>query len=117
MVLPMYEENSASPAKMTDVTLNCIVKEKPEAVFQVSINRNASIDKFKEAIKEKLPSTFGNIDTIGIQVWFVQIAQNDTQLERLTYDIRPVGTVLGTTPSYEATRATSSVESQLAYIN
>ena len=47
----------------------------------------------------------------------MQIAQNDTQLERLTYDIRPVGTVLGTTPSYEATRATSSVESQLAYIN
>ncbi|CAB5393404.1 unnamed protein product [Rhizophagus irregularis] len=83
-------ENSTPPA-MPEITLNCIVRDKPTEVFQVSIDKNA--------------------------IWFVQVAQNDTRLAQFTYDMRPIGTILGTTPAYEVTQATRSVESHLEYIN
>ena len=68
MGLLMYGENIAPPAGMSVITLNCIVKESPEAIFQVSISREKSVYKLKKVIKNALPDVFQNIDPIGIRL-------------------------------------------------
>ncbi|CAI2177948.1 6731_t:CDS:2 [Funneliformis geosporum] len=50
---------------MSEITLSCIVKEFTEAIFDITINRNKNILRFKDKIKEELQDSFQNIDIIG----------------------------------------------------
>ncbi|CAB4480898.1 unnamed protein product [Rhizophagus irregularis] len=90
MGLHVYEENSASPAEMTKITFNCIVKESPENIFNVTVNKKENVLDLKDAIKEKLLDTFRKVDTIGITVWFVEIEQDDKRLEQLKEEDKSV---------------------------
>ena|SRR5437868_2745104 len=78
MGLPMYEEIMDD-----EIILNCIVKESPGTIFQVSINEKKSIYKLKKEIKKELSDEFQNIDPIGIKLWSVQLCQNDSRLTQL----------------------------------
>ncbi|CAB5295914.1 unnamed protein product [Rhizophagus irregularis] len=91
------------------ITLNCIIKESPGVVFDITINKNKSILRLKDAIKEKLQDTFRNIDTIGIKLWKVQVAQEDSRLEQLRNPDVSVDNVLDKEEVNEIQRGTDKI--------
>ncbi|PKY32535.1 hypothetical protein RhiirB3_532116 [Rhizophagus irregularis] len=103
MGLHMYKEMDGV------ITLNCIIKESPGVVFDITINKNKSILRLKDAIKEKLQDTFRNIDTIGIKLWKVQVAQEDSRLEQLRNPDVSVDNVLDKEEVNEIQRGTDKI--------
>ena len=67
------------------ITLFCLVKGSTIAnAFEVDIEKDKSISKLKEAIKEKNAQTFANIDAKDIKLWKVTISgDRDDQLRNL----------------------------------
>src|SRR3954453_437666 len=61
---------------MSTITLSClVVGENPyENAFEVDIEKNKSISKFKDAIKEKLHPKFENVTANDIKLWKVDIS-------------------------------------------
>lgn len=117
MGLPVYEEITAPSAEMSKVTLNCIVKENPEVVVQVSIDRNKSVYMLKKAIKEEFQVAFKDIDAAGIKIWFAQIADDDERLRQLSDDDTSVESVFGTSETHEASQVMWKVEYFLSRFN
>jgi hypothetical protein len=99
---------------MSEVTLNCIVKESPDAVFKVAIDRKKDVVDLKDVIKEKLPVIFQNIDIIGIKVWFVEINQNDERLRQLKDDDKSIESVFEKIKPHEAYRELFPLEYYLS---
>ncbi|CAI2197126.1 462_t:CDS:2, partial [Funneliformis geosporum] len=110
MGLPVYEE-------MAEITLNCIVKEFPHNIFDITIDKNKNVLRLKDKIKEKMPNSFQNIDIIGIKVWFVQVRQDDNRLNQLSDPSVSVESVLGEKDVYEAQRVLNKIELFLKDIN
>src|SRR5947209_10598322 len=67
------------------ITLFCLVKGSTIAnAFEVDIEKDKSISKLKEAIKEKNAQTFANVDAKDIKLWKVTIpGDRDNQLRNL----------------------------------
>jgi len=67
------------------ITLFCLVKGNTTAnAFEVDIEKDKSISKLKEAIKEKNAQTFANVDAKDIKLWKVTIpGDQDNQLRNL----------------------------------
>ena len=65
-------------AKSTEISLNCVVKEKPiEGQFSIKIDKNDFICDFQDAIKE-------NRKDISIKLWSVDIdPTNEVVLKQL----------------------------------
>ena len=95
MGLPVYE-------KMAEITLNCIVKEFPHNIFDITIDKNKNVLRLKDKIKEKMPNSFQNIDIISIKLWFVQLRQDDSRLKQLIRPLESVESVLDQNEIYEA---------------
>ena len=61
---------------MSTITLSClVVGENPyENAFEVDIEKDKSISKLKEAIKEKKQNDFAGVDADKLKLWKVEIS-------------------------------------------
>ena len=102
MGLPMCENNSVSPAEMSEITLNCVVKENPiGGQFTIRINKDDFICDLRELIVEKKRDVFV-YSSLGIKLWPVNIDFNDRAvLEQLQNADLTVESVTGGTKIIE----------------
>ena len=61
---------------MSTITLSClVVGENPyENVFEVDIDNNKTVNRLKDAIKEKKQNDFANVDADKLKLWKVDIS-------------------------------------------
>ena len=62
------------------LSLNClVVGEDPDRMFTVEIPKNKNVSILKDLIKEKNPSSLGNIDAKNIDLWQISFPIDDLE--------------------------------------
>ena len=64
------------------LSLNClVVGDNPDRIFTVEIPKNKNVSILKDLIKEKNPSSLGNVDVKNIDLWQVSFPIDDLETE------------------------------------
>jgi hypothetical protein len=78
----------ASLATSMSLSLNCLLLgDDPDRTFTVEISKNKNVSILKDLIKEKNPSSLGNIDVKNIDLWQVSFPIDNLEMEVANIDI------------------------------